>query len=163
MSNRKEDRAKVESGLPRPVPESLRRAAYSRGSAGVRELANCNLMAPLMRAAGRVGASRRKGVRPTWKGFLHLAIVLDALNMAVAQRRSAGVIHHADHGQCAALAFGERCRQLGGGPRLGTVGTPTTKLWPRPCSRPLECELIDATGAACRPRHSSPSFASLEG
>lgn len=112
-------------------------------------------VARLMKAAGLVGVSRRKGTRttvrdgsgrqapdlvdrdftatgpnqlwvadityvPTWTGFLYLAVVLDvwsrrvvgwamethlrtelvlqALNMAVSQRRPTQVIHHSDHG-----------------------------------------------------------------
>ena len=70
---------------------------------------------------------------PTWAGFLYLAVVLDAfsrkivgwamenhlrselvvaaLNMALGQRRPAGVIHHSDQGtQYTSLAFGLRCR-----------------------------------------------------
>src|SRR5580658_11127871 len=70
---------------------------------------------------------------PTWAGFLYLAVVLDAysrrivgwsmatnlrtelvleaLNMALGQRRPAAVIHHSDHGsQCSWFAFGQRCR-----------------------------------------------------
>ena len=69
---------------------------------------------------------------PTWAGFLYLAVVLDvfsrqivgwamatylrtelvlkALNMALGQRRPAGVIHHSDQGsQYTSLAFGKRC------------------------------------------------------
>jgi putative transposase len=71
---------------------------------------------------------------PTWAGFLYLAVVLDAfsrrivgwamethlrtelvleaLNMALTQRRPAGVIHHSDQGtQYTSIAFGMRCRQ----------------------------------------------------
>ena len=73
---------------------------------------------------------------PTWTGFVFLAIVLDvfsrkvvgwamanhlrtelvlaALNMAIAQRRPQGVIHHSDKGaQYTSLAFGKRCRETG--------------------------------------------------
>lgn len=72
---------------------------------------------------------------PTWDGFVYLAIVLDAwsrrvvgwaigeriqtdlvlsaLNMALAQRRPRGVIHHSDQGsQYTALEFGRRCKQM---------------------------------------------------
>ena len=71
---------------------------------------------------------------PTLAGFLYLAIVLDvfsrrvvgwamaahlrtelvveALEMAVAQRRPDGVVHHSDQGcQYTSLAFGARCRE----------------------------------------------------
>ena len=69
---------------------------------------------------------------PTWEGFLYLAVVLDvfsrrivgwamekhlraelvidALNMAVGQRRPSVVIHHSDQGcQYTSIAFGQRC------------------------------------------------------
>jgi putative transposase len=40
-------------------------------------------------------------------------VVLDALNMAVAQRKPKSVIHDSDHGcQYTSPAFGRRCRQV---------------------------------------------------
>jgi putative transposase len=83
---------------------------------------------------------------PTWQGFLYLAVVLDAfsrrvvgwamadhlrtelvldaLEMALWNRRpSAKVIHHSDHGcQYTSLAFGRRCRQAGIAVSRGSVG-----------------------------------------
>ena len=73
---------------------------------------------------------------PTWAGFVFLAVVLDvysrrivgwamqdhlrtelvleALNMAVRQRRPQEVIHHSDQGtQYTSVAFGKRCRERG--------------------------------------------------
>ena len=77
---------------------------------------------------------------PTWAGFLYLAVVLDtfsrrivgwamethlrtelvlqALNLALWQRRPAAVIHHSDQGsQYTSIAFGQRCREAGVRPR----------------------------------------------
>ena len=49
---------------------------------------------------------------PTWAGFLYLAVVLDALNMAIWQRRPEQVIHHSDQGsQYTSIAFGMRCKR----------------------------------------------------
>ena len=82
---------------------------------------------------------------PTWGGFLYLAVVLDAfsrrivgwsmattlhmqvvldaLNMALWQRRPSGVIHHSDHGsQYTSIEFGKRCREAGVRPSMGSVG-----------------------------------------
>ena len=82
---------------------------------------------------------------PTWTGFLYLAMVLDvysrrivgwamethlktelilsALEMALAQRRPQGVIHHSDRGcQYTSYAFGKRCREAGVMPSMGSVG-----------------------------------------
>ena len=60
-----------------------------------------------------------------WSMALHLRteLVLDALEMALAQRRPENVIHHTDHGsQYTSLAFGQRCREAGVRPSMGTVG-----------------------------------------
>jgi putative transposase len=82
---------------------------------------------------------------PTAAGFLYLAVVLDAcsrrivgwsmanhlrtelvlnaLGMAVGQRRPHNVIHHSDQGsQYTFLAFGGRCREVGVRPSMGSVG-----------------------------------------
>jgi len=82
---------------------------------------------------------------PTYAGFLYLAVVLDAfsrrivgsamrnalkagvaldaLQMAATQRRPTHVIHHSDQGsQYGALAFGQRCKELGVRPSMGSRG-----------------------------------------
>ena len=82
---------------------------------------------------------------PTLVGFLYLAIVLDvfsrrvvgwsmathlrtelvveALEMAVEQRRPEAVVHHSDQGcQYTSLAFGGRCREWGVALSIGSVG-----------------------------------------
>ena len=81
---------------------------------------------------------------PTWAGTLYLAVVLDvwsrriigwamathlrtslvlaALEMAIAQRRPAAVIHHSDQGcQYTALEFGRRCRDATVRPSMGSA------------------------------------------
>src|SRR2546427_4609250 len=81
---------------------------------------------------------------PTWAGFLYLAVVLDAwsrrvvgwamathlrtalvleaLNMALAQPRPTEVIHHSDQGcQYTSIAFGQRCRDMDVRPSMGAV------------------------------------------
>jgi hypothetical protein len=82
---------------------------------------------------------------PTWSGFLYLAVVLDAysrrivgwsmattlatqlvldaLDMALQTRRPQGVIHHSDQGsQYTSIEFGQRCRDAGVRPSMGSVG-----------------------------------------
>lgn len=103
---------------------------------------------------------------PTWAGFLYLAVVLDvwsrrivgwamathlrselvldALNMAVAQRRPAGVIHHSDQGcQYTSIAFGLRCRAAGVRPSMGSVGDCYDNALCESFFATLECELLD--------------------
>lgn len=105
---------------------------------------------------------------PTWAGFLYLAIVLDvfsrkvvgwamathlrtelvleALQMAIAQRRPGSVIHHSDQGcQYTSIAFGERCEQLGVRPSMGSVGDAYDNAMAESFFATLECELLDRT------------------
>lgn len=155
----------------------------------------------LMRQAGIVGVSRRKGVVttrrskdaapapdlvdrkftasgpdqlwvadityvPTWAGFLYLAVVLDvwsrrivgwsmgtqlhtqlvldALNMAIWQRRPQQVIHHSDQGtQYTSIAFGLRCKEVGVRPSMGSVGDAYDNALCESFFASLECELLD--------------------
>lgn len=103
---------------------------------------------------------------PTWASFLFLAIVLDvfsrrivgwamathlktdlvldALNMALSQRRPHGVIHHSDRGsQYTALAFGQRCQEMGVQPSRGAVGSAYDNAMAESFFATLECELIN--------------------
>lgn len=60
-----------------------------------------------------------------WSMASHLrtALVLDALNMALEQRRPDRVIHHSDQGtQYTSIAFGNRCQAEGVQPSMGSVG-----------------------------------------
>jgi putative transposase len=103
---------------------------------------------------------------PTWAGFLYVAVVLDAfsrrivgwamethlrtelvleaLNMALEQRRPAGVIHHSDQGtQYTSIAFGMRCREAGVRPSMGSVGDCFDNAMCESFFATLECELLD--------------------
>ena len=103
---------------------------------------------------------------PTWAGFLYLAVVLDAwsrrvigwamaahlrtelvvaaLDMAVGQRRPTDVIHHSDQGcQYTSVAFGQRCREAGVRPSMGSVGDAYDNAMCESFFATLECELLD--------------------
>ncbi len=103
---------------------------------------------------------------PTWAGFLYLAVVLDAfsrrivgwamghslkaqlvldaLNMALTQRRPADVIHHSDQGsQYTSVAFGLRCKEAGVRPSMGSVGDAYDNAMCESFFATLECELLD--------------------
>ncbi len=103
---------------------------------------------------------------PTWAGFLYLAVVLDAfsrrivgwamathlrtelvleaLNLALWQRRPASVIHHSDQGtQYTSIAFGLRCREARVRPSMGSVGDCFDNAMCESFFATLECELLD--------------------
>jgi transposase InsO family protein len=53
---------------------------------------------------------------------LRTQVVLDALDMAIHQRKPNAVIHHSDQGsQYTSLAFGLRCKEAGVRPSMGSV------------------------------------------
>ena len=102
---------------------------------------------------------------PTWSGFLYLAVVLDAcsrrvvgwamanhlrtelvldaLNMAIFRRRPASVIHHSDQGtQYTSIAFGQRCKEAGVRPSMGSVGDCYDNAMCESYNATLECELL---------------------
>ena len=101
----------------------------------------------------------------TWAGFLYLALVLDvysrrivgwatgprmhkqlvidALNMAVHQRKARGVIHHSDRGtQYTSTAFSERCQDIGIVPSMGRVGNCYDNAMAESLNATIECELL---------------------
>jgi putative transposase len=158
-------------------------------------------VARLMKQAGLVGVSRRRGTRTTipcpsnraapdlvdrdftasdrdqlwvadityirtWTGFVYLAvvldawsrkivgwsfaltlhkeIVLDALEMAIRQRQPIGVIHHSDRGsQYTSLAFGQRCREAGVRPSMGSRGDAYDNAMCESFFASLETELLE--------------------
>jgi putative transposase len=105
---------------------------------------------------------------PTWAGFLYLSVVLDvfnrkvvgwamannlktklvldALEMALWQRRPENVIHHSDQGsQYTSLAFGKRCTKAGVRPSMGSVGDCYDNAMCESFFATLETELLDRT------------------
>ena len=103
---------------------------------------------------------------PTWAGFLYLAAVTDvfsrkvvgwafgvrmtadlvtqALEMAVMTRKPQSVIHHSDQGsQYTSIEFGNRCKQMGVRPSMGSVGDAYDNAMAESFFATLECELID--------------------
>ena len=113
---------------------------------------------------------------PTWEGFLYLAVVLDvhsrrivgwsmaghlrtslvldALEMALEQRKPEGVIHHSDQGsQYTSMVFGGRCKKAGVRPSMGSVGDCYDNAMCESFFATLECELIDRM--VFRTRHSA--------
>ena len=75
---------------------------------------------------------------------LKTQLVLDALNMAIGQRKPRDVIHHSDRGsQYTSIAFGLRCREAGVRPSMGSVGDAYDNAMCESFFATLECELLD--------------------
>lgn len=123
---------------------------------------------------------------PTASGFLYLAVVLDAwsrkivgwamanhiraelvvdaLEMAIGQRRPGDVIHHSDHGsQYTSLAFGNRCREAGVRPSMGSVGDAYDNAMCESFFATLECELLERRRFASQAEAKMACFSFIEG
>ena len=75
---------------------------------------------------------------------LRTELVLDALDMAIQQRRPTNVIHHSDQGcQYTSMAFGQRCKSAGIRPSMGSVGDCYDNALCESFFATLECELIE--------------------
>ena len=102
---------------------------------------------------------------PTWSGFLFLVVVLDvfsrrvvgwamathmraelvvdALDMAIHNRKPKNVIHHSDQGsQYTSTAFSKRCEKAGVQPSMGSVGDCYDNAMCESFNAILECELL---------------------
>jgi putative transposase len=124
---------------------------------------------------------------PTAAGFLYLAVVLDAwsrkiigwamashlraelvvdaLQMAVGQRRpKSDVIHHSDQGsQYTSLAFGARCKEAGVRPSMGSVGDAYDNAMCESFFATLECELLERRRFASQAEARVACFSFIEG
>jgi putative transposase len=81
-----------------------------------------------------------------WAMATHLRaeLVLDALDMALHQRKPKAVIHHSDQGcQYTSIAFGRRCQEAGVQPSMGSVGDCYDNAMCESFNATLECELLD--------------------
>jgi putative transposase len=69
---------------------------------------------------------------------------LEALDMALYQRKATDVIHHSDRGsQYTSIAFGHRCKQAGVRPSMGSSGDGFDNALCESFFATLECELLD--------------------
>ena len=70
-------------------------------------------------------------------------LVIDAMNMAIAQRKPLDVIHHSDQGaQYTSVALGLRCKEMNVRPTMG-VGDCYDNAMGESFFATLECELLD--------------------
>ena len=91
-------------------------------------------------------------------------LVLGALEMALDQRRAAGVIHHSDQGcQYTSFAFGARCRRAGVRPSMGSVGDCFDNAMAESFFATLECELLARTPLATPEQARREIFTFIEG
>lgn len=123
---------------------------------------------------------------PTWQGFVYLAIVLDvysrrivgwsmrddmtarlvveALEMALQQRRPRAVIHHCDHGrQYTSGSFAALCERWGVNLSMGSIGDAYDNAMAESFFATLKCEWVNRQHYATRAQAMSSIFQYIEG
>ena len=106
----------------------------------------------------------RKIVGWSMANYLRTELVLDALEMAIGQRRPEGVIHHSDQGsQYTSLAFGERCKEAGVRPSMGSVGDAYDNAMCESFFATLECELLEPRRFTSKMEAKMACFSFIEG
>jgi putative transposase len=106
----------------------------------------------------------RKVVGWAMANHLRAELVLDALEMAVGQRRPRDVIHHSDQGsQYTSLAFGKRCKEAGVRPSMGSVGDAYDNAMCESFFATLECELLEKRRFVSQAEARMACFSFIEG
>ena len=106
----------------------------------------------------------RKIVGWSMANHLRAELVLDAMEMAIGQRRPGDVVHHSDQGsQYTSLAFGNRCKEAGVRPSMGSVGDAYDNAMAESFFATLECELLDRRRFASQAEARMACFSFIEG
>jgi putative transposase len=146
VSRRKGVRTTRRDSRGRPAPDLVQRqfTADAPDQLWVADITYIPTRAGFLYLAVVLDAFSRRIVGWAMASHLRTDLVLDALDMALAQRRPGDVVHHSDQGsQYTSIAFGARCRQAGVRPSMGSVGDCYDNAMCESFFATLECELLD--------------------
>ena len=148
VSRRKGPRTTRRDAQARPAPDLVEREFHADAPdrLWVADITYVPTLAGFLYLAIVLDVFSRRIVGWSMAGHLRTELVLDALDMAVEQRRPGSVIHHSDQGcQYTSFAFGERCRRWDVVPSMGSVGECFDNAMAESFFATLECELLDRT------------------
>ena len=129
----------------RPAPDLVDRdfSATAPNQLWVADITYVPTAAGFLYLAVVLDAWSRKIVGWSMANHLRTELVLDAMEMAVGQRRPKDVIHHSDQGsQYTSVAFGKRCGEAGVRPSMGSVGDAYDNAMAESFFSTLEAELL---------------------
>jgi len=146
-SRRKTVRTTRRDPAARPAPDLVDRKFTASGAnqLWVADITYIPTLAGFLYLAVVLDVWSRKIIGWSMNARLGTQIVLDALQMAIEQRRPPeGVIHHSDQGcQYTSTEFGKRCREAGIRPSMGSVADCYDNAMCESFFATLECELLD--------------------
>jgi putative transposase len=166
VSRRKAPRTTQRKPGARPAPDLVQRnfTAEAPNRLWVADITYIATWTGWLYLAVVVDAWSRKVVGWAMSTHLQTTLVMDALQMAIQQRRPEEVIHHSDQGsQYTSLAFGQRCRDAGVCPSMGSVGDCFDNALCESFFATLECELLDRTIFHNQPEARQVVFQFIEG
>ncbi len=150
----------------RPAPDLVERDFTARGpdELWVADITYVPTTAGFLYLSVVLDAFSRRIVGWSMANHLRTELVLSALEMALAQRKPEGVIHHSDQGsQYTSIAFGQRCQEAGVRPSMGSVGDCYDNAMCESFFATLECELLDRERFETRAEARMAVFRFIEG
>ena len=150
----------------RPAPDLVDRdfTAMGPNQLWVADITYVPTMAGFLYLAVVLDAWSRRIVGWAMANHLRAELVLDAMEMAVGQRRPGNVVHHSDQGsQYTSLAFGKRCTETGVRPSMGSVGGAYDNAMAESFFSTLEAELLSRRRFASQAEARMACFSYIEG
>jgi putative transposase len=150
----------------RPAPDLVDRnfAASGPNQLWVADITYVPTAAGFLYLAVVVDAWSRKVVGWSMANHLRAELVLDAMEMAVGQRRPKDVIHHSDQGsQYTSVAFGKRCGEAGVRPSMGSIGDAYDNAMAESFFSTLEAELLSRRRFTSQAEARMACFSYIEG
>ncbi len=166
VSRRRGPRTTRRNAQARPAPDRVERRfeADAPNRLWVADITYVPTLAGFLYLAIVLDVFSRRVVGWAMAGHLRTALVVEALEMAVAQRRPEAVIHHSVQGcQYTSLAFGARCRERGVALSMGSVGDCFDNAMAESFFATLECELLDRTTLSTHAEARAALFEFIEG
>ena len=166
VSRRRSVRTTVRSEDARPAPDLIERdfSVTAPDELWVADITYVPTWAGFLYLAVVIDAYSRRVVGWSMKSHLRTDLVLEALNMALWQRRPEEVIHHSDQGtQYTSIAFGLRCREAGVRPSMGSVGDAYDNALCESFFASLECALLERRSLRTRAEAKMAVFEYIEG
>lgn len=146
VTRRKSHFTTVRNGEAQPAPDLVRRDFHAKrpNALWVADITYVPTRTGYLYLSVVLDAFSRRIVGWSMDTHLRTELVLNALDMALEQRRPKAVIHHSDQGcQYTSYAFGKRCRKAGVRPSMGKVGDAYDNAMCESFFATLECELLN--------------------
>ncbi len=145
-SRRKRPSTTIREESARPAPDLVERdfSAEEPDELWVADITYVPTDAGYLYLSVVLDAFSRRIVGWAMADHLRTELVLEALDMAGKQRSPEDTVHHSDQGSpCEAIAFGQRCKDEGVRPSMGSVGDCYDNAMCESFFATIECELIE--------------------